>query len=124
LAIILDEFGGTSGLVTLENLLEEIIGEVQDAFDATPPEIQVLPDGSALVDGMTLIDGINDHFALELTDPNYDTIAGYILGKLEHIPKVGEQVEDTENGIYLRVTQMDRLRIAQVAISRIKKEEG
>jgi CBS domain containing-hemolysin-like protein len=123
LAIILDEFGGTSGLVTLENLLEEIVGEVQDAFDATPPEIQMLPDGSALVDGMTLIDDINDHFDLELTDPNYDTIAGYILGKLEHIPKVGEQVEDIENGIYLRVTQMDRLRIAQVAISRIKKEE-
>jgi putative hemolysin len=122
LAIILDEFGGTSGLVTLENLLEEIIGEVQDAFDATPPEIQVLPDGSALVDGMTLIDDINDHFDLDLIDPNYDTIAGYILGKLEHIPKVGEQVEDGENGITLRVTQMDRLRIAQVAISRIQEE--
>ena len=95
---------------------------MQDAFDATPPEIQVLPDGSALVDGMTLIDDINDHFDLELADPNYDTIAGYFLGKLEHIPKVGEEVVDAENGICLRVTQMDRLRIARVAISRIKED--
>jgi CBS domain containing-hemolysin-like protein len=118
MAIVLDEFGGTSGLVTLENLLEEIVGEVQDAFGDQPPDIQTLPDGTALVDGMTLIDEINEHFGLELSDPHYDTIAGYILGKLGRIPQEGDEVADAEHNIVLKVTRMDRLRIAQVSLKR------
>jgi len=118
MAIVLDEFGGTSGLVTLENLLEEIVGEVQDAFGDEPPDIQTLPDGTALVDGMTLIDEINEHFGMELSDPHYDTIAGYVLGKLGHIPREGDEVVDDEHHILLKVTSMDRLRIAQVSLKR------
>jgi putative hemolysin len=118
MAIVLDEFGGTSGLVTLENLLEEIVGEVQDAFGDQPPDIQTLPDGTALVDGMTLIDEINEHFGLELSDPHYDTIAGYVLGKLGRIPKEGDEVNDGEHNIVLKVTRMDRLRVAQVSLKR------
>jgi putative hemolysin len=118
MAIVLDEFGGTSGLVTLENLLEEIVGEVQDAFGNQPPDIQTLPDGTALVDGMTLIDEINEHFGLELSDPHYDTIAGYVLGKLGRIPHEGDELTDAEHNIVLKVTRMDRLRIAQVSLKR------
>jgi CBS domain containing-hemolysin-like protein len=118
MAIVLDEFGGTSGLVTLENLLEEIVGEVQDAFGDQPPDIQTLPDGTALVDGMTLIDEINEHFGLELSDPHYDTIAGYVLGKLGRIPHEGDEVNDEEHHIVLKVTRMDRLRVAQVSLKR------
>jgi CBS domain containing-hemolysin-like protein len=118
MAIVLDEFGGTSGLVTLENLLEEIVGEVQDAFGDEPPDIQTLPDGTALVDGMTLIDEINEHFGMELSDPHYDTIAGYVLGKLGRIPREGDEVVDDEHHILLKVTSMDRLRIAQVSLKR------
>ena len=118
MAIVLDEFGGTSGLVTLENLLEEIVGEVQDAFGDQPPDIQTLPDGTALVDGMTLIDEINEHFGLELSDPHYDTIAGYVLGKLGRIPIEGDEMMDEEHNIVLKVTRMDRLRIAQVSLKR------
>jgi putative hemolysin len=118
MAIVLDEFGGTSGLVTLENLLEEIVGEVQDAFGDEPPDIQTLPDGTALVDGMTLIDEINEHFGMELSDPHYDTIAGYVLGKLGRIPREGDEVVDDEHHILLKVMSMDRLRIAQVSLKR------
>lgn len=118
MAIVLDEFGGTSGLVTLENLLEEIVGEVQDAFGDQPPDIQTLPDGTALVEGMTLIDEINEHFGLELSDPHYDTIAGYVLGKLGRIPIEGDEMMDEEHNIVLKVTRMDRLRIAQVSLKR------
>ena len=117
MAIVLDEFGGTSGLVTLENLLEEIVGEVQDAFGNQTPDIQTLPDGTALVDGMTLIDEINEHFGLGLSDPHYDTIAGYVLGKLGRIPQEGDEVVDEEHHIVLKVTHMDRLRIAQVSLN-------
>lgn len=119
MAITLDEFGGTAGLVTLEDLLEEIIGDVQDPFDENQPEILLLPDGSALIDGLSQIDEINEAFRLNLSDPNYDTIAGYVLGKLGRIAQVGDIVEDTENQVRLRVESMDRLRIARIHLSRV-----
>jgi putative hemolysin len=117
LAIVLDEFGGTYGLVTLEDLLEEIIGEVQDPFDAEPPPIRPQPDGSVLVDGMVTIDEFNEYFGLNLSDPDYDTIAGYMLGKLGRIPSEGDTVEDDH--LRLKVEKMDRLRIALISVRRI-----
>ena len=119
LAIVMDEYGGTAGLVTLEDLLEEIVGDVRDPFDLQQQDIERLPDGTALIDGMTLIDEINATFDLHLDDPNYDTIAGYVLGRLGHIPHVGEKVEDAETGIRLEVISMNRLRIERVALSKI-----
>lgn len=119
MAITLDEFGGTAGLVTLEDLLEEIVGEVRDPFDADLPAIQTMPDGSALVDGMALIEDVNQHFGLNLFDPHYDTIAGYVLGKLGRIAQLGDVVEDLDQQIQLRVDSMDRLRIARIHLSRL-----
>lgn len=116
LAIVLDEYGGTYGLVTLEDLLKEIIGEVNDQFDVPSPSMQTLPDGNILIDGMTFIEEINDRLGLDLSDPDYDTIAGYILGKLGRIPKEGDMVEDNQNNLHLKVEKMDRLRIAQVLL--------
>jgi putative hemolysin len=120
IAIVLDEFGGTAGLVTLEDLLEEIFGEVGDPFDRGAPNVQQQTDGSALLDGMMLIDEVNEHFGLSLVEPNYDTIAGYILGRLGRIPKVGDQVEIADQDVALQVESMDHLRIAQVAIRHLK----
>jgi len=114
IAIVLDEFGGTAGLVTLEDLLEEIVGEVSDPFDRNTPEIQTLPDGTALIDGLALIEEVNHHLNLNLQDPNYDTIAGYVLGKLGRIPRVGDMVEG--EGMRLKVENMDGLRIARLSI--------
>jgi len=118
IAIVLDEFGGTAGLVTLEDLLEEIVGEVHDPYDSEQPPIQTLTDGSTLIEGKVLIEEFNDHFDLDLDDPNYDTIAGYILGKLGRIPQEGDMVEDLESGVRLKVYSMDRLRISQVHMTR------
>jgi putative hemolysin len=123
IAIVLDEFGGTAGMVTLEDLVEEIMGEYGDSMRAAPPAIQAQADGTTLVDGLTLIDEINDHFGLELSDLNYDTIAGYILGKLGRIPQVGDVVEDAEHGIQLKVMSMDHLRIAQVGIMHLDNKK-
>lgn len=114
MAIVLDEYGGTAGLVTLDDLMSQILGEVRDTFDKSTPEIQRLPDGSALIEGMTLIDDVNRHFGLELKDENYDTIAGFMLGKLERMAKVGDVVE--ADGIKLRVEALDGLRIARVSL--------
>lgn len=122
IAIVLDEFGGTAGLVTLEDVLEEIVGDVQGPFDDALP-IQTQPDGTALIDGLTLIEEINEYFGLHLSDPNYDTIAGFILGKLGRIPKTGDMVEDVENQVTLRVESMDRLRIDRIAMRHLARIE-
>ena len=119
IAIVLDEFGGTAGLVTLEDLVEEIVGEFRDPFDVNPPSIQALPDGTALIDGLTLIEEFNEHFNLHLYNPNYDTIAGYVLGRLGRIPQAGDVIESPQDGIRLRVEAMDGLRIAQLSLRKI-----
>jgi CBS domain containing-hemolysin-like protein len=116
IAIVLDEYGGTAGLVTLEDLLEEIVGEVSDPFDKTNPQIQTLPDGSALIDGLALIDEVNEHLNLDLHDPDYDTIAGYMLGKLGRIPLAGDTVE--AGVVRLQVEGMDGMRIARILLTR------
>jgi CBS domain containing-hemolysin-like protein len=116
IAIVLDEYGGTAGLVTLEDLLEEIVGEVSDPFDVDTPEFQTMPDGSVLIDGLTLIEEVNQYLDLELDDPNYDTIAGYVLGKLGRIPRPKEAVE--VDGVRFYVDSMDGLRIARLSLTR------
>jgi CBS domain containing-hemolysin-like protein len=113
IAIVLDEFGGTAGVVTLSDLAEEIVGEVSDPFDE--PEVQPLPDGTALIDGLATIDEVNERFDLHLDDPNYDTLAGFVLGRLGRLAEVGDQV--MVDGIRLRVEAMDGLRIARLSLT-------
>lgn len=114
IVILLDEYGGTAGLVTLEDLLEEIVGDVQDVFDREDPDVQRLPDGSILLSGLMLIEEVNEQFGLNLSDPHYDTIAGYMLGRLRRLAQVGDQVK--ANGIRLRVEALDGLRIARLSL--------
>ena len=123
MAIVLDEYGGTAGLITLDDLMTQLVGEVSDPFDKTAtPDIQRLPDGSALIEGLTAIGDVNDQFGLDLKDENYDTIAGFVLGKLERIAKVGDVVE--AGVIKLKVEAMDGLRIARVSLFRNERSEG
>jgi CBS domain containing-hemolysin-like protein len=120
IAIVLDEYGGTAGLATLNDVVTEIIGEIRDPFDRSAPDIQRLPDGGALIEGMTPIETVNEQFGLNLKEPNYDTIAGFMLGRLERLARVGDEVQD--NGVRLRVEALDGLRIARVLLRRV--EEG
>jgi CBS domain containing-hemolysin-like protein len=114
IAILLDEYGGTAGLVTLEDLLEEIVGDVQDAFDREEPEIQRLPDGSVLLSGLMQIDEVNEEFGLNLADPHYDTIAGYVLGRLRRLAQVGDEIK--ARGVRLRVEALEGRRIARLSL--------
>ena len=118
IAIILDEFGGTAGLVTLEDLLEEIVGEVSDPFDQFTPEIETLADGSILIDGLSLIEDVNKYLDLDLNDPAYDTIAGYTLGKMGRIPKVNDSVEFDK--VLIQVEAMDGMRIDRLKLTRLE----
>lgn len=114
LAILVDEYGGTAGLVTLTDVLERITGPVPDQFEETPPEIQVCPDGSLLVDGLTNLDEVNERAGLQLTSDIYDTIGGFVLGEIGRRPEVGDRV--THDGSVFQVEEVDGLRVAKVRL--------
>jgi magnesium and cobalt exporter, CNNM family len=120
IAIAIDEFGGTAGLVTLEDLLERIVGEVQDEFEGPETEIELMPDGSAVIDGLTLIDDVNSRFGLRLDDTDYDTIGGYVFGELGRKPSIGDEVP--VNNRTLKVMDLDGLRIARVELSALPED--
>jgi CBS domain containing-hemolysin-like protein len=114
MAIVLDEYSGTAGLVTLADLMGKIVGEVADTFDKSTPEIQRLPNGAALIDGLTQIEDVNNRLGLDLHDEYYDTIAGYMLGRLGRMARVGDTVE--AGRVRLKVEALDGLRIARVSL--------
>ncbi len=122
MAIVLDEFGGTAGLVTLEDLIEEIVGEVSDPFDTIVPEMQIMPDGSVKIDGLALIEEVNKELGLNLQDEDYDTIAGYMLGKMGYIPNVYDAIET--DGIRLEVLSMDGRRIERIQLRRMDPQSA
>ncbi len=97
LAIVVDEYGGTKGLVTIEDVLEEIVGEIQDEHDPAdeqPPTLNMIDDRTSEVDGRYHIDDLNEELSLDLPeDEEYDTIAGYVLAQLGHVPESGEAFE-------------------------------
>lgn len=115
IAILVDEYGGTAGLVTLEDLLEEIVGDIGDLFEPSTPQIQRLPDGSVLLDGLMTIDEANEALNLALSDPFYTTIGGLVMGRLDRIPVAGDEVV-LEDGRRLRVEEMDGMRVARVRL--------
>ncbi|SFX11950.1 Hemolysin, contains CBS domains [Thermoactinomyces sp. DSM 45891] len=115
LAIVVDEFGGTSGLITLEDIFEEIFGEIQDEFDEEEPEILKTAKG-ALVHGHVLIDEVNKYLQLDINDSSNDTIGGWLFSKLEKLPTVGDFVE--YKGHKLLVEQVDQRRISKVLIEK------
>jgi putative hemolysin len=113
-AIVLDEFGGTAGMVTLEDLIEEIFGELQDEFDAETPLYQVGNQGRVLVRGDVLVDDLNQVLELSLADQPVDTVGGLILSAFGRVPRVGEEVELA--GHTIRVEGMDGNGVASVSL--------
>jgi len=114
-AIVIDEYGGTAGLVTFDGLMERIIGGIGDEVGAGGARIAMLADGSALIDGLTLTTDINERFGLRLDEETYNTIGGYVLGRLGRRARVGDVV-DVE-GRVLRVEALNRLRVSRVHLS-------
>jgi CBS domain containing-hemolysin-like protein len=116
MAIVLDEYGGTAGLVTLNDLIARLIGEVEGTA-ASLPDIQQASDGSVLINGLMTIGDVNEAFGLSLEDPNYDTIGGFVMGQLGRIPAVGDCVKT--QGVMLCVEEMDKLRVARLRLRRL-----
>ena len=113
-AIIVDEYGGTAGLVTLADLLEEVFGDLPDESDETEPEISKRPDGSVQVAGRVSIDEVNELFGFGFPSVEANTMAGLVINALNRTASVGDEVQI--NGVRLRVEKVDRLRITTLSL--------
>jgi CBS domain containing-hemolysin-like protein len=114
LAVVVDEYGVTAGVVSLRDLMDRIAGEVRDEWETVEPTIQWLADGSAMVDGLALLTDIADEFGIPFGDADFDTLGGYIFGRLGRRPAVGDTVD--VDGRRLTIEELDGLRVSRVRI--------
>ena len=123
IAIVLDEYGATAGLITLEDMLEEIVGEIRDEYDEDEEDLvrRVAP-GEYLVGASTKLDDLNDQLGLELESEDYDSIGGFVIGLLDHLPEAGEEV--TYQNLRFVVEKMDRNRIDEIHLYIQSKEDA
>ena len=121
MAVVVDEYGGCIGLTTVEDLLEEIVGEIEDEYDKPEQQFKPYSDGGYLIDGEMEIDAINETIKLDLPTGNYETLAGLILNHLKTIPQPGEQI--VVKGIRLTVKETSRRKIQSIIAIKIPEEE-
>ena len=116
IAIVLDEYGETSGLITLEDILEEIVGEIHDEYDENEDElIKEISDHEYIIEGSMSLDDVNDHLHTELNSEDYDSLGGLIIEHLDRLPQMGDEVV-TEDGIRLVVEKLDKNRVETVHV--------
>lgn len=116
IAIVLDEYGDMAGLITLEDILEEIVGEIHDEYDEKEDElVQKISDREYIIEGSMHLDDVNDHLHTELDSEDYDSLGGFIIEHLDRLPVAGDEVI-TEEGIRLIVEKLDKNRIEQVHV--------
>jgi putative hemolysin len=120
LALVTDEYGSVSGLVTLEDLLEELVGDITDEYDLEEPEIVPVGEGVYRVSGKASINDVNDLLDVDLPDEEWDTVAGLVLDLFQRIPKSGEEIQ--LDGLKFRAEEVQGRRVAQVLITRIDPE--
>jgi CBS domain containing-hemolysin-like protein len=120
MAVVVDEYGATSGIVTMEDLLEEIVGEISDEYDVERPGVEHLDDGSLRVPGRMPIDEASDELGIELPDAEWDTIGGLILNLLGHVPETGESVRFAN--LELTAEDVQERRIGTVHIRLLPEE--
>ena len=121
MAIAVDEYGGTSGLITIEDLLEEIVGDIQDEYDLEVPLVQPQEDGTLLVDARANIEELEEYYDIKIPQEKFDTVGGYLFYLLGNVPHVGEKI--TDNGLVLMVEESDERKIGKVRIWRDAEEK-
>jgi CBS domain containing-hemolysin-like protein len=115
MALVLDEYGGTAGLVTMEDLLEEIVGEIYDEYDPVDTDHTAAPDGSITVEGAMALTEFNDRFQTDLDDSDYTTLGGYLFGQLGRLPRVGDRL--SAGGRQFEIASMEGRRVETVRVT-------
>jgi CBS domain containing-hemolysin-like protein len=121
MVIVIDEYGGTSGLVTIEDLLEEIVGEIADEYDREEPNVEPLPDGDYRVNARLGIDEVNELLGVELPSTEWDSIGGLLFNLVGDVPREGQEVEF--QGLRLRAERVQGRRVGRVRIHRLTPAE-
>ncbi len=116
MAIAVDEYGGTSGLITIEDLLEEIVGDIQDEYDLEVDWAQPQEDGTLLVDARLSVEELEEYYDIDIPREKFDTIGGYLFHLLGKVPKAGEKI--TDNGLIFMVEESNERKIGKVRIWR------
>ncbi len=116
LAIVLDEYGGTSGMVTMEDIIEEIIGDIEDEYDRQEPRLRPLDDGRVEVDARLEIEEFEQFFNLKIEEKNYETVGGLIIFLLERVPGIGEKIHF--QGLEMTIMDADNRRIRRLVVER------
>ncbi|MBO5944848.1 MAG: HlyC/CorC family transporter [Clostridia bacterium] len=123
MAVVVDEYGGTAGIVTLEDLLESIVGNIQDEYDQEDEEISIINDTTFEVDGITDIEEVEEHTGKTFPDGDYDTIGGYIISVLGFLPQDGEMNEVQFENVKFTVLNVEERRIGKVKVEILPIEE-
>ena len=122
MALVIDEYGGVSGLVTMEDLLEEIVGEIRDEYDTESPVIK-LSDGTFFVDASISLRDLKEDYKIEIPESTeYETLSGFLLTALQRIPKIGDVVKI--EGKRITISEMVGQRIAKVRLEELKEESA
>jgi CBS domain containing-hemolysin-like protein len=121
LAVVADEYGSIVGIISLEDCLEELVGDIVDEFDEEEQEIRRLPNGDYLVVGKTSVGDVNELLDIRVPDDDWDTLAGFVFNMLEHVPEVGEFVD--HDGWRFSAEQMDGRRIAVIRVSALAESQ-
>jgi len=121
IALLIDEYGGTSGLVTLEDIMEEIVGEIQDEFDEERPDVERKDDVTHSINGMMLIEEVNSFFGLEIETDDYDTIGGWIYSQIEIPPSRNQRVVHPD-GYEFIIEETDHLRISRILVRKLQPD--
>ncbi len=121
MAIVVDEYGGTAGLVTIEDLLEEIVGEIEDEYDVATPPMEILSEDEVILDAGSPTSVLRDLFGLDVESEDFDTVGGYLIHELGRLPSVGDEV--TVGTLSMRVLSMSGRRVRRMRIERLRREE-
>jgi putative hemolysin len=121
MAIVIDEFGGTSGIVSLSRLVEEIVGPVGDEFGEAEREYEAINEYTFQVDGGMRIEEVNEEMGVEIPEGDYETVAGFVLHLLGHIPRQGEQLR--YKGIKLVITKMRGMKIEEILLTKERRAQ-
>jgi CBS domain containing-hemolysin-like protein len=121
MAIVVDEYGGTAGLVTIEDLLEEIVGEIEDEYDVARPAMEIISDDEVVLDAGTTTDVLKELFDYEIDSEDFDTVGGFVIHQLGRLPSVGDEL--VVDGLNLRVLSMSGRRIRRLRVARQEQHE-
>jgi CBS domain containing-hemolysin-like protein len=117
MAILIDEYGGMAGVVTMEDLIEEIVGDLDDERDRDDQELKTIDERTSVVEGQIRVEDVNAELGLGIPPGDYETLAGFVLDRIGRLPQTGDSL--TFNGIRLTVLEMQGPRIKQIEITRV-----